>query len=683
MKNLFLTVAAFCAVTSALAGPGMWVPLFIEDNIADIRAAGGLLTAEQIYSANSSSLKDAIMIFGGGCTGEMVSESGLILTNYHCGEGVVGSLSSTAADYMAHGFTARDLSDELPCPGLEVRKLAFMRDVSDKLTTLSDTATANALRRETSDGGRLEVDIEELFCGNQHILLAYEVFKDVRLVVAPPQQLGRFGGETDNWVWPRHTADFTLFRVYADQENKPATYSASNRPYRPSHVLPVNIGGVKEGDFAMVMGYPGSTDLYLSATAIEAMRQKIWPQVVTLRMAETDALDKLMNSDRKAAIDYAAHYSGIANGRKRTAGEIDCTDKSRMVETMRSQQAALRQDPRMDSILASMDSIFSPAYLANELTRRLTRDVWLGSRTLILAGRIATALAESKLDTAATISQLNDFLSRSDATAERKTLEAGLRALQKSGAKGLPSLITSANPRKLAKAATSGIFGHNCNPNATFHSADLRQTVDGHMATRLAMALMQTWREKAKANSAANKKLHDVKAAYARRLAELRPDSLLTPDANFTMRVAYGHVEAPRTGRKDIDIYFTTARGILKKNATGNHDFALADSLKTALSGNYGPYADADGQLHTCFTGSIHTTGGNSGSPTLNARGELIGLNFDRIWNGIASDYRFDTERSRNISVDIRYVLFVIDKVCHGGHIVGQMNIVGRDGKQL
>ena len=683
MKNVFLTAAALCAATAAWAGPGMWVPLFIENNIGDIQAAGGQLTAEQIYSANSSSLKDAIMIFGGGCTGEMVSESGLILTNYHCGEGVVGSLSSTTADYMAHGFTARALPDELPCPGLEVRKLAFMRDVSDKLTTLSDTAAANALRREASDNGRLEVDIEELFCGNQHILLAYEVFKDVRLVVAPPQQLGRFGGETDNWVWPRHTADFTLFRVYADQDNKPAAYSTSNRPYRPAHVLPVNIGGVKEGDFAMVMGYPGSTDLYLSAAAIEAMRQKIWPQVVSLRMAETDALDRLMGSDRKTAIDYAAHYSSIANGRKRTAGEMDCADKSHMVETLRSQQAALRQDVRMDSILATMDSIFSPAYMANELTRRLTRDVWSGSRTLVLAGKIATALAENRLDTAAAISQINDFLSHSDATAERKTLEASLRALQKSGAEDLPSLITSANPRKLAKAATSGIFGHNGNPDAIFHSASLRQAVEGDMAARLALALMQTWREKAKANSTANKKLHDVKAAYARRLAELRPDSLLAPDANFTMRVAYGHVEAPRTGLKDIDIYFTTAQGILKKNATGNPDFALADSLKTALSGNYGPYADADGQLHTCFTGSIHTTGGNSGSPTLNARGELIGLNFDRIWNGIASDYRFDAERSRNISVDIRYVLFVIDKVCHGGHIVEQMNIVGRDGKQL
>lgn len=681
MKNVFLTAAALCAATAAWAGPGMWVPLFIENNIGNIQAAGGQLTAEQIYSANSSSLKDAIMIFGGGCTGEMVSEAGLILTNYHCGEDAIGSLSSTAADYMAHGFTARTLADELPCPGLEVRRLAFMRDVSDKLTSLSDTATVNAIRREASDGGQLEVHIEELFCGNQHILLAYEVFKDVRLVVAPPQQLGRFGGETDNWVWPRHTADFTLFRVYAGPDNKPAAYSASNMPYRPAHVLPVNIGGVKEGDFAMVMGYPGSTDLYLSAAAIEAMRQKIWPQVVSLRTAETDALDKLMENDRKTAIDYAAHYSSIANGKKRTAGEIDCADKSRMAESMRAQQAALRQDPRMDSILATMDSVFNPTYMANELTRRLSRDVWAGSRTLILASKIATALAENRLDTVAAISQLNDFLLRSNVKAERKTLEAGLRALQESGAEGLPALISSSSPRKLAKAATSGIFGPDGAPDATFHKANLRQTLEGDMATRLAMALMQTWREKANANRAANKRLHGVKAAYAQRLAELRPDSLLAPDANFTMRVAYGRVEAPRTGLKDVDTYFTTAQGILKKNATGNPDFALADSLKAALSGNYGPYADADGQLHTCFTGSIHTTGGNSGSPTLNARGELIGINFDRIWNGIASDYRFDAERSRNISVDIRYVLFVIDKVCHGSHIVKQMNIVGREDK--
>ncbi len=663
--------------TTAVAGPGMWVPLFIDANIESMRAEGLTLTAEQIYSANKSSLKDAVMIFGGGCTGEMISANGLILTNYHCGEEAVSGLSSTQHDYMAHGYTAKSEADELPCAGLEVRHLVRMEDVSDRVGSLSDTAAVNSVCRTAEEGGLYEAIVEEMFCGNQHILMVYEVFRDIRLVVAPPQQLGQFGGETDNWVWPRHTADFTLFRIYADANNKPAAYSPKNKPYTPAKSLKINIGGVKEGDFAMVMGFPGSTDQYMTAAAIDALRTKVWPGVVNLRQAEMTALEKRMERERKTAIDYASFYSSIANGKKRTAGEIDCTDRAEIVEKMRAQQAVMRQDAKLDSILGAMDNIYSDEYVGAELTKRLVRDAWTGSKTLRLARMTLFMLGKETPDMARIDSMAVEYFGHRDAKADRSALEAGLTALKASGAKDIPTIVATTSAKKLAKQATSGVFGDIETFRNTLKKPNAKELIKNDVASELVSALVKTAQEKSEANEVANEKLHGLKAAYAKRLAELRPDSLLAPDANFTMRVSYGKVEAPRTGIENVDRYYTTAKGILGKNATGNPDFVLADSLKTYLSGNYGRWADKDGELHTCFVGSIHTTGGNSGSPTLNGRGELIGLNFDRIWNGIASDYRFDSERSRNISVDIRYVMYVIDVICHGGHIVDQMDIVG------
>lgn len=663
------------AAVAADAGPGMWVPLFIDANIDEIHAAGGRLTAEQIYSANASSMKDAVMIFGGGCTGEVVSDNGLLLTNYHCGESTIGSLSSPAADYLAHGFTARSAADELPCPGLTARRLVRMADVSDRVKSLGDTAAVGAVCREAEQGGRYSAAVEEMFCGNQHLLMVYEVFRDIRLVVAPPQQLGGFGGETDNWTWPRHTADFSLFRIYADKENKPAPYSADNKPYRPSRSLTICTKGVEAGDFAMVMGYPGSTDQYLTAAAIRTLRDKVWPGVVALRKAETDVLDRRMAADRKTAIDYTGHYSSIANGRKRTAGEIDCTDRADIVGKMTAQQSALRKDKQMDATLASIDSIFGTPYADNLLTMRLARDTRGGSRTLTLALALSRALEGGTFDTARIERQIADYAERTDRQTERETLEAALKALRKSGAGGLPAIAVSTSPRRLARKVVGGIFATPAALSATLRAPGAKATIDADIATRLATALQNTAKEMAERNAQADATLHDKKAAYARRLSQLRPDSLLAPDANFTLRVAFGKVEAPRTGAPDVDRHFTTVRGIVAKNATGNPDYALDSGILAKLGGDYGEYAAPDGELHTCFVGSLHTTGGNSGSPTLNADGQLVGLNFDRIWQGIASDYRFDPERSRNISVDIRYVLFVIDKICGGRHIVEQMNI--------
>lgn len=682
MKRALVLVWCIVGVAvCALAGPGMWLPIFIGANIEDIQATGGRLTAEQIYDANGSSLKDAVMIFGGGCTGEMVSESGLILTNYHCGEDAVSALSTPERDLMAQGYAAQSLREELPCEGLDVRHLVRMEDVSDRVKSLGDTATVNRICVAAAERGRYEAEVEEMYYGNQFILMVYEVFRDVRLVVAPPGELGGFGGETDNWVWPRHTADFTLFRVYAGEDNGPAEYSANNKPYRPKKSLRINAGGVEEGDFAMVMGFPGTTNQYLTAGAVEALREKVWPGVVALRGAEMAALEVRMQAKRKTAIDYASHYSSIANGKKRTAGEIDCTDRAGIVRRMREEQRVLRGDARMDSILGAIDGVYDERYVGAELTRRLMQDTWRGSRTLMMAMRVKRMMREG-VERSVIEDVVREYFGHIDMQAERETLKAGLKALKESGVGELPEMVREKSGEELAMNVTSGVFGSEEAMVDALRSGDARDRVSGDVAVRLAEALMEVMWEKREDNSAAEVKLHELKRQYTKRLMELRPDSLIAPDANFTMRVAYGKVEAPRTGIEAVDRCYTDAEGILAKNETGIEDYALSQGVKEKLRGDYGRWADKDGTLHTCFVGSVHTTGGNSGSPTLNSRGELIGLNFDRIWNGIASDYKFDAERSRNISVDIRYVLYVIEKICGGGRVIGEMDIVGVDNKE-
>lgn len=679
LRRLFAATALIATATSAQAGPGMWIPTLLGKNIADMQAQGFKLTAQDVYDVNNASLKDAVVIFGGGCTGEIVSQQGLLLTNYHCGQDAISNLSSVEHDYLGQGFAAQSMAEELPCPGLTVRRLVSMSDV---------TATAKRGEKEldealkaASENGRYETEAEEFFGGNQTFMLVYEVFSDIRLVVAPSQQLGHFGGETDNWIWPRHTADFSAFRIYADKDNKPAKYSESNVPYKPKRHLKVNMAGMEEGDFAMVMGYPGSTNQYMTSGAVAAMSAHAWPKIVELRTAETDVLGAHMKAKRETAINYASHFSSIANGQKRTAGEIECVGKANIVEQKRAAESERKaKDAGLEPILNSIDSIYGGTDEASAHVRAVTdlsllSDVMRGAGYLRL---VRKALAAERNKTS--LSELGkSHFGRYDAEAEYDLAKASLtKAYALLSPENRPEQIASRRAlrrtlRKLKRCA----FADSAEFCTKAAAAQPMKELESDFALKLYTALSDKFRAVRSSYEKSDTRLTELRRDYIGRLMASNPDSLPMADANFTLRVSYGRVESPRTGIADVDKWYTTADGIIAKHATGNIDYTLNDAFLSKFKPeNYGRYAAADGTLRTCFVGSLHTTGGNSGSPTLNARGELVGLNFDRIWHGIASDFHFDPERSRNITVDIRYVLFVIDVVCGAPHIVNEMDLV-------
>ncbi len=671
----------------AAAGPGMWIPLLIGKNIDDMHAKGLKLSEKDIYDANNASLKDAVMIFGGGCTGEMVSEEGLILTNYHCGIDAVSSLSSVEQDYMGKGFVAHSRSEELACPGVEVRHLVYMKDVSEELNSEGGMSTIDNIIHDAEENGRYEVEMERFYGGNQAFIFVYEVFKDVRLVVAPPQQIGRFGGETDNWMWPRHTGDFTMFRVYANEKNEPAEYSSSNVPYVPKKHLKINIAGVKEGDFAMVIGYPGGTNQYLASSYIDAMRKHVWTKDIEIRTAQTNAMRRHMDADRKIEINYAANFSHIANGLKRTQGEIVCMRRAKMVEQIAAEQQALRQkDATINRSLETVenivgDTIAPSKYVQNEITRRIVRSV-LNAMTLydfiLTAFDFAETITTDK-DLMAEIA--HKFYATYDPTTERDVLIQSVKYMNEILPEDSRYKYIYNDPEKWADDFENSVFGSEESflkmLNKSYKDPHEYSSALHDRAWDYIINLLSRLRDATRDNKEQKNEILDAEKQYISRLLQLYPDSLLMPDANFTMRVAYGNVEAPETGIENVDKWYTTTAQIIEKNKTGNIDYELSDELKTALSsGNYGDYGASDGTMHTCFVASIHTTGGNSGSPTLNGNGELVGINFDRIWHGVASDYRFDSQRSRNISVDIRYVLYIVDKICGATEVVNELEIV-------
>ena len=663
-------------VTRASAFSGMWVPMLIDRNIADMQRCGFELTAQDIYDVNHASLKDAILIFGGGCTGELVSDEGLILTNYHCGVDAVSKLSSTSNDLMANGYAAATRQDELPCWGLTVRRLVRMEDVTDECKK-GEEAERKLIEKNKEDGA-YEVLIEDFFGGNRKYMQVYEVFRDVRLVVAPPQELGNFGKETDNWMWPRHTADFCVFRVYADANNRPAAYKSSNVPYRPLKHLTVNAAGIKEGDMVMVMGYPGGTNQYLTSSALLSMRTHVWPKVVDLRRAEANELQSRMDANRKIAIDYASHFSSIANGLKRTAGEIECMDRIDIAGQKRADEAReMANNAAVAPLFAKADSLFGTpntptTFIRNMADIRILRDMLSGSGyTRLVAQAIREQNRARQKGLSANLDSLaQKFFARFDASTDEALAQAALsKAKELLTKQNRPDLLKS--PRKTLKKLRNSVWADSTRFLNTVRQAasadEAWELLTKDFAYQFYSAIHDQLRSLQTANEADAEVWKNIESSLI--ASKMEQGQNIMPDANFTMRVTYGKIEAPRTGNAKTDIWQTTAQGIVEKNKTGNMDYALSPRVKELI-------AKAGNSQPTCFVGSLHTTGGNSGSPTLDTKGRLIGINFDRIWNGIASDYLFDPECSRNISVDIRYVLFVIETVCGAPHVVGEMNIV-------
>lgn len=710
MNKLKISLLAVFLIISRLlsADDGMWIPLLLEKyNIQDMQKLGLKLTAEDIYSINNSSLKDAVVQFGGGCTGELISDEGLLITNHHCGYGAIQKHSSVKHDYLTDGFWAMNRSEELPNDGLTVSFLVMMQDVSELVlkditaeATEKERADAIAAAIQTiskniADSSHYRSEVKPFYYGNEYYLFVYEVFEDVRLVGAPPSSIGKFGGDTDNWMWPRHTGDFSMFRIYADKDNNPAKYSTDNVPYTPKKSFTVNLKGVKENDFTMVYGYPGTTTEYLTSDAVRFIMEKRNPAKIKLRDKKLSIMREEMQKSDKVRIQLSSKYAGVANGWKKWIGEkrglekLDAVNVKIDIEKKLQTWIELEVDREAEfgKVLADYKTMYD-----NKNTLALAQEyvfeaifgvevVGFASRFRALIGQEGEALEKAKAKLKA---GLPGFFKDYDATTDKKVMEALFEIYYNDQ----PETYQPDFFRNIEKKYKSNFnkFAEDVFAKSVFvDPTKLEDFIDNFSEKKLykdpvfkiyQSSINYYLKTINPVLSVENSKKGLLDRTYMKALLEFSTDSVLFSDANFTLRIAYGKVEGYEPKDGVIYKYYTTLKGMLEKEQLGMYDYVIDDKLKALYhSKDYGIYGE-DSTMHVCFTGSNHTTGGNSGSPVLNAEGHLIGVNFDRNWEGTMSDIMYDPSQCRNITLDIRYALFIVDKFAGAGYLIDEMNII-------
>ena len=693
-KIVLLILALFCLKgVPALADEGMWVPALIQSRIKDMKAKGFKLTADDIYSINRSSLKDAVLLFGSGCTGEVISDEGLFLTNHHCGYYFIGSHSSVEHDYLTNGFWAMNRSEELPNPWLTVSFLIRMEDVTDRALKGVDDEMPQAERdsmvkanaadviAKATAGTHYEAAVEPFYYGNQYFLFVYEKFRDVRLVAAPPSAIGKFGGDTDNWMWPRHTGDFSMFRIYADKNNNPADYSKDNVPYRPRRSFTISTAGLKEGDFTMVYGNPGRTMQYVVSDAIDYAVNRGNPAKIKMRTMRLEIMNAEQAKDPATRIAYAAKNARVSNQWKKWQGEskglarLGTLDKKRAFEAQFTAWAAdkpLYRDvlPKLRALYAELApyafarDYYQEAYQAIEMTQfaqNAAKGIFKPDAEK--AGDGFFKNYSQTIDRLSTQAVLGEYVKNVPA---EWTPAYFLEAVQKAGGvdRYVDELFEQSNFSTIEKYKAL----------ASADSATKAAALQNDPALLLAEAFNTFYNTKVDGTyKRLNTEINTLYRLYMKGLMEMQPDRTFFPDANLTLRVAYGTVE----GYSPVDaVYyepFSTIDGIMEKDNPDIYDYNIPQRLRDLYrTKEYGRW-NVDGSVPVCFLATNHTTGGNSGSPVLNGRGQLVGINFDRTWESTMSDYEFDVVKCRNIIVDIRYVLFVIDRIGNAGYLLDEM----------
>lgn len=715
MKKLVLSLLLIVAFSGwSRADEGMWLPIFAEKyNLKAMKDKGFKLTAEDIYSENQNSLKEAVVLFGRGCTGEIISKEGLVITNHHCGFDNIQSHSSVEHDYLKNGFWAYKLGDELPNPGLSVKILVKMEDVTsqvlkgvtaqmaekDRQTTIKNNSKDILKKVEAATG--CKATVEAMFYGNQYMLFVYEEYKDIRLVGAPPSAIGKFGGDTDNWMWPRHTGDFSLFRIYADKNNKPASYSPNNVPFKPSRSLKISLKGIKEGDFTMVYGYPGRTQEYLPASSIKLITEVSNPNKIRLRTKRLNIQNAEMGKNQAVRIQYAAKNASIANAWKKWQGELkglvrlNAVAKKQQFESEFTAWAKAKGNNQQANVVAQLD-----ANNAASTTLTIAKDFQTEALWAIESARFAAAfdslviLSKDKRPNAEAIKRQTDKLKKiADGffkdyyrPIDQQTFVAMLEEFDANVPTSFkPAIIANLKAKykgfdKLAeKVYAKSIFSNQDKFNELINSYAPKRykVIDEDPIFQIVMAVNNLYKETVdKPLLALRNEQNLLLRTYMQGQMEFQPQKVFYPDANSTLRIAYGKVE----GYMPVDAvkyhYQSTIEGIMQKDNPNIYDYDVPTKLRELYkTKDYGRYA-VNGTVPVAFTASNHTTGGNSGSPVLDAEGNLIGVNFDRCWEGTMSDLMYDPDQCRNITLDIRYALFIIDKYAGAKRLIDEMDIV-------
>ena len=716
MKKLvvLLVVIAMGFSGSVKADEGMWLlPLLSKLNMDKMTEMGLKLSADDIYSINNSSLKDAVVIFGRGCTGEIISDQGLILTNHHCGYGNIQALSSEEHNYLRDGFWAKSLAEELPAEGLTVTFLKRMEDVTSKVMEgVSDdmkptdrgsiiAKNIGDIVKEASEGNDYTVRVKDYFEGNQYFLIVSETYSDVRFVGAPPSSIGKFGFDTDNWMWPRHTGDFSMFRVYGDKDGKPAEYSADNVPLKPKHHLPVSLKGVEKEDFAMTIGYPGSTERYLTSWGIKERMDVTNDARIVPRGVKQEIWHKGMMESERVNIQYASKYSRSSNYWKNSIGmnrglkKLNVIASKQKIEKEFADWVAGSPERQNEygEVLKSLEKVYTNraeekkalSYMS-ECMLRGTEIIDMGARSFKL---LDVLKAENKDAIDKSVEKLKDQLDAMykdySKVMDHEVFGTMLKLYYSEIAKEFhPGFFEDVVLKKFNgdfKKYADFVFSKSMftskekleafldNPKAKVLEKDpvyiaAKSTTDTYRVLYLSQ-------RKYNAIESENNRL------FLKGLMEMRSDKVFYPDANFTMRLSYGKVGNYQP--KDAVIYkhYTTLAGVMEKEQPDNYEFEVPARLKELYEAkDYGQYADKDGSLRVCFTTDNDITGGNSGSPVINANGELFGLAFDGNWEAMSGDIAFETQLQKCINVDIRYVLFIIDKYAGATNLIDEMTLV-------
>ncbi len=717
LKNFFF-IALLFSLTNGEAKEGMWLPNTLEQLVfSDMQQMGLKLSAEDIYSINHSSLKDAIVLFGGGCTGEIVSDKGLLLTNYHCGYSAIQSHSSLNADYLVKGFWAANNGEELQNAGLTATIVVKIEDVTKdalKGITLSTTeyqrnkmvaANCEAIEKNAVKGTHYKAKVKPFSYGNEYYLIITEVFTDVRLVGAPPSSIGKFGGDTDNWMWPRHTGDFSVFRIYAGKDNLPAAYSKENKPYVPKKSLSISLKGVKKNDFTFVYGFPGTTEENLTSQGIQLTQNVENPVAIELRRKRLDIIDKYMNSSEFIRIQYSAKYAGISNYWKKMIGEnnglrrLDAINKKKETEKNFTKWYSANPDDftKYSDLFPAFEKIYQRyTPLSEAYTYFYEGGVGIEAVKLSYSYTNLIDASKQKDNTDEDITQAAEKLLAS-ARGFHKNYNLSLdkeicgELLQQYYLKCKPQFQPAAfadiqkkyngDVKKFVEALYSKtIFSDSTKLIGLlkgYKRGDYKK-IESDPMYQLSLSIYSNFNTNIlPAKQQCEGQLDSLYRIYVRGLRQMQQDKKWWPDANLTLRVAYGKVEDyfPKDGVSYN--YFTTLDGIMEKEDPAVYDYVVDKKLKELnRKKSFSRYADADGSMHVAFIASNQTTGGNSGSPVLNANGELVGINFDRNWEGTMSDLMYDPTQCRNIILDIRYCLFVIDKFAGAANLVKEMKIV-------